>query len=185
VLGVGVGYVPQEYAALGIEFRQRGRRMDENIDALRQLWCEPRPQMNGETVRFDGVDAQPRPLQRPCPPIVVGGDSEPALRRAVERANGWYGVHKDVPSTRLLMQNLRHQAEALERCPSLGKLEISITPPANIAPTRENIEAYAALGVDRLVFWPVAQIDQLDEQRRYIERAVPLLEEFRVPGQLR
>jgi probable F420-dependent oxidoreductase len=91
ILGVASGYLHQEFAALGVPFNGRGPRTDEYIDAIREMWTAEKPKFEGRYVKFADVNAQPRPVQKPTPPIVIGGQSAPAYRRALERGNGWYG----------------------------------------------------------------------------------------------
>src|SRR5713101_9186079 len=89
--GIGVGWSKHEYDALGESFKNRGARADEYLAAMRAIWSETKPAYHGRFVSFADVQAYPHPLQQPYPPIVVGGRSPAALRRAVEQANGWFG----------------------------------------------------------------------------------------------
>src|SRR3954452_18568133 len=89
-LGVGVGYLEPEFRAIGADFENRGAVTDEYLDAMDRLWYDEHPEFHGRFADFAGIDAYPRPVQRPIP-IVIGGHSEPAFRRAVARAQGWYG----------------------------------------------------------------------------------------------
>ena len=149
IFGLGTGYIPQEFAACGIPFAERGERTDEGIAVLRDLWTSPKPRFEGRFYRYANVDAHPRPVQRPHPPIVVGGMSAPAHRRAVASGNGWYGFGLDPGATERSLASLRTAAEQVERRESLGPLEISITPPTEL--DRETLDQYSALGVHRLV----------------------------------
>lgn len=88
VLGVGTGHVEGEFAALGVPFAERGRLLDESIDAVRAALEDEFPTHHGSTWRFEGVGARPRPAQARLP-IWVGGSSRPAMRRAAERGDGW------------------------------------------------------------------------------------------------
>lgn len=90
-LGVGSGWSSEEYAALGVPFERRGRRLDEYIEAIRVAWTEDRAGYHGEFVNFDGVVLNPKPLTPGGPPIIIGGDSEAAMRRAARAGDGWYG----------------------------------------------------------------------------------------------
>jgi len=149
VVGVGAGYLRPEFEAVGARFEDRGARTDEYIDAMRALWTQPSPRFAGRTVRFAGIDAQPRPVQRPHPPIVVGGLSSAAHRRAVARGDGWYGFARDLDAVRADLAGLAEAARSVERPAALGALEISVTPPP-----RTGLDAarrYRDLGVDRLV----------------------------------
>jgi probable F420-dependent oxidoreductase len=91
IVGIGVGYLEPELRALGASLADRGARTDEYLAAMRALWDEPAPTFEGRFVSFSGLIERPLPVQRPHPPIVVGGHSKAAHRRAVEGANGWYG----------------------------------------------------------------------------------------------
>jgi probable F420-dependent oxidoreductase len=152
IVGVGAGYVEAEFAALGVDMSERGRRMDEHLDAMRALWSMPEPEYHGRFVDFAGVDAQPRPTNPSGPPIVVGGESDGARRRAVTKADGWYVFNTDGDKATEAMSLIRADLERYERPAELGPLEVTMTP---IGPyDRELVETYEALGVDRLVLLP-------------------------------
>jgi probable F420-dependent oxidoreductase len=148
VLGIGAGYLEPEFRALGVPFARRGERTDESIDALRALWNEEKPAFSGEFVSFSGIDAHPRPLQKGGVPIVVGGASPGALRRAVARGNGWYGFAMDVATAERAVRGLEAAAKEVDRPAALGRLEITVTPPPGQGP--DEVRRYADLGVDRL-----------------------------------
>ncbi len=148
VFGLGAGYLRPEFDAVGARFEDRGARTDEYIDAIRALWTQPSPRFTGRTVRFSGIDAQPRPVQKPHPPIIVGGHSASAFRRAVARGNGWYGFLRDLDTAQQDLAGLAEAARAVPRPADLGPLEISVTPPP-----RTDLDAaqrYRDLGVARL-----------------------------------
>lgn len=147
-LGVGAGYLEPEFRALGANFAERGAVTDEYLDALHTLWYDEHPEYHGRFVDFAAIDAHPRPAQRPLP-LVVGGRTPPAFRRAVTRAHGWYGYALTPDHTATALDGLRVAAERAERPADLGSLEISITPAAPL--TSELVDAYAGLGVHRLV----------------------------------
>jgi probable F420-dependent oxidoreductase len=146
LFGIGAGYLHQEFAALGVEFSERGARTDEYVHAMRALWNMDKPAFKGKFVQFEGVQAFPRPKQIGGPPIVVGGSSKAALRRTVEYAQEWYGFAMNVEQTEKAVKELR----AL--CDKAGRdwdLEISVTPGARL--TTELRDQYASIGVDRLI----------------------------------
>jgi probable F420-dependent oxidoreductase len=167
IVGVGAGYVREEFAAFGVPIAERNQRMDDSIGALRALWTMQRPHHQGQFVSIDGIDAHPRPVQRPGPPIVVGGESRTALRRAITTADGWYGFYLDPPTVRKVVDSLRRLADEHVRPAQLGPLEITVTPSPPI--DRNTIEQYQELGVERLVFLP--QPDAGPDERH---RPVPL-----------
>ena len=91
VVGVGVGWMREEFEALGLPpFEERGAVTDEYIRAFKVLWTEDDPHFEGKYISFDDITFLPKPVQKPHPPIWVGGESRPALRRAAELADGWY-----------------------------------------------------------------------------------------------
>ncbi len=149
LFGAGVGYVPGEYESLGIPFAERGARMDEHIEVMRTLWSQEKPEFDGRFTQFSGIQSRPLPVQRPHPPIHVGGMSPAAHRRAVAQGNGWYGFFQDLDATRLALAGLEEAAKQTERPPALGKLEISITPPGPVDP--DTAKRFEDLGVDRLI----------------------------------
>jgi probable F420-dependent oxidoreductase len=148
LFGVGAGYLEPEFSALGAPFAERGARCDEYLDAIVALWTQPQPRFAGRYASFSGIDAQPRPVQRPHPPIHVGGQSPGAYRRALRRGNGWYGFALDLAGTRRCIDGLAQARSQVERPAALGRLEISITPPPSVKP--DDVPRYAELGVDRL-----------------------------------
>ena len=91
-LGVGVGWNDAEFAALGSEYKTRGRRLDEQIGVLRRLWTEGSVTFEGRFDSFDAAGLAPLPIQRPIP-IVIGGDSDAALERAATIGDGWFLTH--------------------------------------------------------------------------------------------
>ena len=150
IFGLGAGYLKPEFQALGAPFGDRGRRTDEYIEAILALWTQDKPEYKGEYVAFGGIQSQPRPVQTPHPPIVVGGMSPSALRRAARYGNGWYGFALDLAATERAIEGLRAAEQRLDRDAALGRLEVTVTPP----PGKLELDAvhrYAALGVDRLV----------------------------------
>lgn len=97
ILGVGVGYAPEEFAAFGVPLRERGSRMDEAVPLIERLWCEDKVTHAGRHYRVTNATVSPRPVQRPRPPIWFGGWVEPAIRRAGRLGDAWLGG----PSARL------------------------------------------------------------------------------------
>ena len=88
-LGLGVGWLKEEFDALGVPWERRGARNDEYIAAMRALWAGPHAEFHGEFVDFEPVTCSPRPVQASIP-ILVGGDTEAAIQRAVRLADGYF-----------------------------------------------------------------------------------------------
>lgn len=94
--GIGGGWSREEYEALGTSFERRGKRFDEYIHAMRRVWSEDPASFDGEFVNFRNVVLLPRPFTPGGPPLLIGGDSDAAMKRAATLGNGWYGWPKDV-----------------------------------------------------------------------------------------
>lgn len=152
IVGIGVGHVEPELAALGASVADRGARTDEHLAAMRALWDEPTPSFDGRFVSFSDVMERPRPIQRPHPRIVCGGHSTASYRRAVEVANGWYGWELDPEQTARALSALGDAGNHYERPAELGDLEITITPPPSF--DIDMAGRYADVGVHRLVLQP-------------------------------
>jgi len=162
IAGFAGGYVEAEFRALGVSFRERGAITDEYLQAIRTLWTEELPRFSGRFAAFDGIRFEPKPRQRPHPPIVIGGHSPPALRRAARHGDGWYGFGLTVDAAARLVAELRRLRAELGRPP----LEISLT-------TFERLDdalvaRAAAAGVDRLVVMPPRDPERIEQTVRDI-----------------
>src|SRR5215472_19341471 len=150
MLGVGAGYLEPEFRAVGANFAERGAVTDEYLDAMHALWYDDHPAYHGRFAGFAGVDAYPRPLQQPIP-LIVGGHSAPAYRRAVARAHGWYGYWMTPQQAAASVAGLAAAAGHGHRPAELGELEISVTPRGPMTP--ELAAEFAVAGVHRLVLF--------------------------------
>jgi len=93
ILGIGAGWMKEEFQAIQApDFDQRGKVTDEYIKAFIELWTNPKPRFAGEHVRFENIVMEPKPVQKPYPPIWVGGESGPALRRTARLGDAWYPI---------------------------------------------------------------------------------------------
>ena len=155
LFGIGAGYLTQEFEALGIEFSERGARTDEYIDAIRELWTSENPAFEGQFVKYGGIQSRPLAYQNGGPPVIVGGTSKAAYRRALQKGQGWYGFALDLDASEQSIGALRSLAETTSRDASLGELEISITPGVRL--TDEVVKQFEELGVSRLILLPTGQ----------------------------
>jgi probable F420-dependent oxidoreductase len=160
ILGVGVGAIDNEMEAMGTAFKERGAFTDEAIAVMRTLWSEEDPRFDGKYSRFAGMKFSPKPIQRPIP-IVIGGVSRAAIRRAARVGDGWQPLGL---SPEALGQGIAALHEELRACGrDAAKVPVSIamsittstprryalgTEPKEIA---RNARAYAALGVETLI----------------------------------
>jgi probable F420-dependent oxidoreductase len=164
LLGLGAGYLEPELRATGVSMTERGARTDEYLRAMRTLWEAERPAFHGRYVQFAGVDAYPRPIQRPLP-IIIGGHSEAAHRRAAKHADGWFGFMLGVRATATQCQSLRRATAERDR-----PLHISVAPARPL--DRDVVRTYAELGVDRLIVVPPPRL-ALDDLVRFVQDNAP------------
>ena len=147
IFGIGVGYLKPEFDAIGAPFDHKGARAEEFLAAMIALWSMPKPGFAGKWVRFKGVNAMPRPIQRPHPEIVFGGHSAEAFSRAARLAKGWYGFALDLDGTAKCVEGLRAACKSAGR--KFEEIEISVTPRVKI--DRDTAKRFADLGVSRLI----------------------------------
>lgn len=146
--GIGASWMEAEWRATGLDFARRGGRVDECIDICRRLWSEPVVEHHGEHFDFDAVMFEPKPVQQSGPPIHIGGDGPAALRRVAARGDGW------IPMNHTLAQIPDSLACIGELQDELGRVTpIEVTLGAAIA-AADDVEAYAAAGVDRVFVKP-------------------------------
>lgn len=110
ILGVGAGWNEREFGFLGASFHDRGKRLDEYIRAMRELWTAPEPRFEGQYVTFSDVLFSPRPVQPNGPPIWIGGGSQAALRRSAQLADGWHAVGASAETFAAGMRRIRELA---------------------------------------------------------------------------
>ena len=147
-LGLGVGWLKEEFDALGVPFERRGERADEYLDAMRAAWSGRPVDHRGDFVDWSGFRMLPTPAQDGGVPIVVGGTSDAAIRRVVARGDGWYVIHRDLDHFDDNMTRLRAECDRQGR--RVEELELT----AYWNHHREGmagLEHYRANGVDRVL----------------------------------
>ncbi|MDA1128406.1 MAG: TIGR03619 family F420-dependent LLM class oxidoreductase [Chloroflexi bacterium] len=186
VVGVGVGWMREEFEALGLPpFEERGAVTDEYIRAFKVLWTEDDPSFDGKYISFDDISFLPKPVQKPHPPIWVGGESRPALRRTAELANGWYplGSNSTFPMAtpeqlKAGLARLAEYAKRFDRDPSeietiyrTHQFELTKQPAGggrlpfvgDADQIARDIRSYEQMGVTSMVWDFLRQTDDLDE----------------------
>lgn len=143
-LGIGVGWLREEFEALGVPWPRRGTRTDEYLGVLRTLWEDDLSQYQGELVTLPPCRQHPKPIQRPVP-IHVGGESDAALRRVARFGNGWVPFNCTPDALAGLMGPLDERLAEAGR--GRGDIEITVCPYFNPT-TPEGVGAYAEAGAD-------------------------------------
>ncbi len=146
--GIGAGWNEREYTAVGVDFASRGRRVDEAIEVCRKLWSGDIVTHDGEFFPFGPVVFEPKPPQG-LVPILIGGESKAALRRAARLGDGWIGMDNSVEVAAERVRLLREMAE---------DRSVEVTVGGRVS-TPEDVAAYADAGVDRLIVSPWRRSD--------------------------
>jgi len=199
-VGCGTGWMREEFEALGLPpFEKRGQVTNEYLGAMKALWTMDSPSFDGEFVKFGNLDSDPRPVQKPHPPIWIGGESPPALRRVVALGDGWYPIGRNPkfpmptaedfgkrvevlhamatqagrdPATITLAFNIGMN-DAMERKDASGtRMLISGSPEQRAA----DLNAFAAQGVTTtIVNFPTNDLNQtLDAMAEFAANVMPL-----------
>ncbi len=189
ILGIGVGGGDDdrlEFAHVGSTFSDRGKRANEYIKAMRELWCSSEPKFEGKHVRFADVVASPKPVQPGGPPIWIGGKSDAALARAAALGDGWHPNYMSVEDLepRLLKLNsmkilsnrftvsLRERVRIVGEgeCPPQGARSSIIGTQSQVA---ESLGSFSRIGVEHFVCVPLAKgREDLEEQIRRLGKVI-------------
>jgi probable F420-dependent oxidoreductase len=156
IFGIGIGYLKPEFAAIGAPFDHKGPRTEEFLAAMIALWSMEKPEYHGRFVSFGGIDAMPRPVQKPHPEVVFGGHTKDAYGRAARLAKGWFGFALDHEGTGKCIEGLRAACKEAGR--RFEDLEISVTPRGRV--DLEAAKRFAELGVHRLIMLHRARDEQ-------------------------
>jgi probable F420-dependent oxidoreductase len=161
-IGIGASWLEEEWIATGLDFKSRGRRLDESIAVCKRLWTEPEIEHHGEFFDFAPVAFEPKPVQQPWPPLLIGGESDAALRRAARLADGWIGMSHTFESAPERIDRLRTLRDEYGRADE--PFQICLGAPVQ---SRDDVERWEDLGVTRLVVSPWRRSKEaLDGMRR-------------------
>ena len=158
IAGFAGGYVEPEFRALGVDFHRRGAITDDSLRAIRTLWTEEVPRHRGPFAEFADIRFEPKPVQRPHPPIIVGGMAPAALRRAAREGDGWYGFALTVEQTAPVVAELRRLRAELGRADAPFEISLTTFEPL----TAELVAAAERAGIHRLIVFPPVPVDALE-----------------------
>lgn len=146
--GVGVGWLKEEMDNLGVDYHQRGRLCSEYIDLMKALWSPGVTEFRGATQTLTACHFNPKPVQKPHPPIYFGGESAAALRRVARQGDGWYAYDLSPQGLEDRLPDLEGELATEGR--GLNDIRIIVGPNRHPV-TPETVSAYSALGVEQLV----------------------------------
>jgi probable F420-dependent oxidoreductase len=151
-VGIGVGWLAEEMRALGTPWERRGARTNSYVSVMKALWCEDPSAYEDEFYSLPECRFAPKPVQKPHPPLVFGGESRPALRRIAEFGQGWNAAMKTPEQMVTLLAELDELLAENGR--TRDELEVTVMPGADLTP--DDLEAYRDAGVDQIVALGVA-----------------------------
>lgn len=166
IFGIGIGWFAEEFAATGVgaNFEDRALRTREYIEIMKTLWTQDDPVYHGKTFSISGVRFNPKPVQKPHPPIVVGGTSDLALKRSIRYGDGWYGIARTMDEARSLIARLREFERGANRA---RPVEITLSLRTGHPLTADEVRELRDVGVDRtLAGLPLRALDG-DEVHRF------------------
>ena len=168
ILGVGVGWLEEEFRALGISWEQRAQRTREYIEAMRRLWSEPLSTYHGEFVNFENVRSNPKPPRGAALPVFFGGESGPALRRVAEYGNGWIGFNLTPDEAAAKIRRIEELLQANGRKRSDVELAVSNS---GKPITSDDLKRYRDAGVEEFVITGLRAPHTPEEAQSVVEKA--------------
>ena len=169
VVGVGAGWLEQEFTALGTSIKERGARTNETMDIFKAVWTQETPRYAGKHFQFSDIKFIPKPVQRPHPPILVGGMTKGALRRTARRGDGWIAMGKRPDDIKEPLETLRELTAQEGRNPD--DLQICMLPlgAPSVDQLIQDIPRYADLGVHHVYLSFRAWTDEFSELMKLME----------------
>jgi alkanesulfonate monooxygenase SsuD/methylene tetrahydromethanopterin reductase-like flavin-dependent oxidoreductase (luciferase family) len=157
MLGIGIGWLKEEFEALEIPFKERAARADESIRAIRSLWSENPCTFKGRFYKWGPVHSNPKPVQPSGLPIIVGGQVEAAARRAASLGDGYFWIDRDgdLEAFKMRVRTMRDECEKIGRNPEEVEVTVGagsgamLERPSNV--DFDTILRYESLGVSRVV----------------------------------
>ncbi|MBN84787.1 MAG: LLM class F420-dependent oxidoreductase [Gammaproteobacteria bacterium] len=148
ILGVGGGWNREEAEHHGVDWSQRFQKLEEQITAIKIIWANDEASFHGEHVRFDPIWSWPKPIQRPRPPILLGGETDHTLRRVIKYCDGWLPRARDPEIIVRGIARLNELAEEAGR--DTESISVNVFAPR---PDAELIDRFKSMGVARIVLW--------------------------------
>ena len=177
ILGVGAGWLREETEVMGADFGQRWKLTREIVEALRILWTQNEAAYRGEIVRFPAVRCEPKPLQQPCPPVLLGAHGAKALERVARTYDGWMPLVQSPDELRQNVAHLRTLTRQRGRDPELLQISPLVDPGAS-GPSLDELKAYRDAGAQRLILLSQQTVAATADgkARNLIDRFAPVVE---------
>jgi probable F420-dependent oxidoreductase len=162
--GIGVGWQKEEFEAVGVPFEHRGSRANEYIEIARALWSDGEAQYKGKFYSLPACHQYPKPVQKPHPPIYVGGESRAALRRVAEYGDGWFGFNVLPAGVRVGVDMLQPLLAEYGR--TMVEMDIFVSPYKTKC-TLDMVKQYQDVEVDQVIL--IADSEKLDDLKKELD----------------
>ena len=161
-LGIGIGWLKEEFEALGVPWEDRAGRTEECVKVMKTLWCDEISSHEGKYFTIKAAYQNPKPVQKPHPPLIFGGESDAALRRVASIGDGWYGYNLTPSALEERLVRLNQLLEENNR--SLADIKLYVGPSPSVK-TPAEMQQFEALGVEQVILGVLsAKIDSLRER---------------------
>ena len=150
ILGIGAGWLKEETEVMGTRFSQRWKRLRETVEAMRVLWTQTEARYEGELVQFPAVRCEPKPVQQPGPPVLLGAHGHKALERVARSYDGWFPLVQSIEAFKQDVATLRKLTVEAGRNPETVQVT-AIVEPRNGGPSVDELKRYQEAGASRVV----------------------------------
>jgi probable F420-dependent oxidoreductase len=176
ILGAGIGWLEEEFQAIGVPWERRSQRTRECVAAMRKLWSDDLSAYDGEFVKFDGVRSFPKPANGKSVPVWFGGESGPALKRVADYGDGWIGFNLTADETAAKVKRIEELLKASRR--KRSDVELAVSPYTKPMKT-DDLARYRDAGVEEVV---LVVVDVPRSEREMVSRMEQMAREFVEPG---
>ena len=147
MLGVGIGWLREEFAALGVPFERRGARFDDAVEAMRKVWSGDVVEHKSDFIQWTGFKSYPIPVQKPLP-VIIGGSKGKVFERIAKHGDGWYAPSSSIEQLEEMLPSMKQACDAIGRDPASVEVSCMWIPAAEGI---DSVKRYEDLGVSRLI----------------------------------
>lgn len=178
ILGVGAGWLREETEVMGTKFGLRWKRLRETVEAMRVLWTQTEAGYEGELVRFPAVRCEPKPVQKPYPPVLLGAHGPKALQRVARYCDGWFPIASNPDALKRDVGTIRKLAQEAGRSPDAIQVTV-IVEPRDGGPSADLMKRYQDAGASRVViFSQQLGVEMADGKAlEWVKRLAPVVEQ--------
>ncbi len=177
IIGAGAGWLKEETEVMGVRFGSRWKRMRETVEAMRILWTQREASYEGELIRFPAVRCEPKPVQKPYPPVLLGAHGPKALERAARTYDGWFPLVHSIEAFEKDMATLRTLTKEAGRNPDALQVTI-IVDPRDPGPSLDDFKRYRDAGAQRVILFSQKQGSEGADGKslEIVNRLAPIVE---------